>query len=104
MLWDRKLIKEIFGFDYKWEIYTPQEQRKYGYYVLPVLSGERFIGRCEVVADSKKKALLINQVWLEKDIRLTKKLKEELDRCFKRFVKFHELKEMIYSEEMDWQV
>jgi uncharacterized protein YcaQ len=102
MLWDRKLIKELFGFDYKWEIYTPQEQRKYGYYVLPVLRGEQFLGRCEVISDSKQKALVIKNVWLEPGIKPTKKLMEEFDKCFRRFMKFHELKEMIYSNEIYW--
>lgn len=98
MLWDRKLIKELFGFDYKWEIYTPQEQRKYGYYVLPILMGEHFVGRCEVVADYKKKLLNVKNVWFEKGIKPTKKLQGVLDKCFKRFMKFHELKEIVYLE------
>jgi uncharacterized protein YcaQ len=100
MLWDRKLIKELFDFEYKWEIYTPQEQRKYGYYVLPILLGEQFIGRCEVIADSKKKVLLVKHIWFEKEFKMTKKLKEELDRCFQRFMKFHELKEVEYVDEI----
>ncbi len=97
MLWDRKLIKELFDFDYKWEIYTPETQRKYGYYVLPLLSGERFIGRVEVVASTGQNALLVKNIWLEKGIRPTKKLTGELDRCFARFMKFHGLKEVIYE-------
>lgn len=101
MLWDRKLIKEIFDFDYKWEIYTPQEQRKYGYYVLPVLMGDRLTGRCEVVADSKQKTLMVKNIWLESGVKSTKKLKEDLDRCFKRFMKFHSLSEIIYAEHIE---
>jgi uncharacterized protein YcaQ len=97
MLWDRKLIKELFDFDYKWEIYTPEVQRKYGYYVLPVLSGERFIGRAEVISAVKRDALLVKNLWLEKGIKPTKKLSAELDRCFTRFMKFHGLKELIYE-------
>ncbi len=97
MLWDRKLIKELFNFDYKWEIYTPQEQRKYGYYVLPVLMKDAFIGRCEVIADSRRKALVVKNIWLEKGVRSTKKLREELERCFKRFMKFHGMKDIIYE-------
>ena len=54
MLWDRRLILALFGFDYKWEIYTPQDQRKYGYYVLPVLYGDSLVGRIEMVRDKKE--------------------------------------------------
>lgn len=99
MLWDRKLIKELFGFDYKWEIYTPAEQRKYGYYVLPILMGERFIGRCEVIAEHKRKTLLVKRVWLEKDVKPTKTLQRELERCFLRFMKFHELQDVEYKDD-----
>lgn len=97
MLWDRKLIKELFDFDYKWEIYTPEAQRKYGYYILPVLSGERFIGRVEGISATKQKALLVKNIWLEEGIKPTKKLAGELDRCFTRFMKFHGLKEIRYE-------
>ncbi len=97
MLWDRKLIKELFDFDYKWEIYTPEVQRKYGYYVLPVLSGERFIGRVEVISSVKQDALLVKNLWLERGVKPTKKLIGELKRCLIRFMKFHGLKEIIYE-------
>jgi uncharacterized protein YcaQ len=96
-LWDRKLVKELFAFDYKWEIYTPQEQRKYGYYVLPILSGENLIGRTETIADSKEGVLRVKNIWLEPGIRSTKKLEKELERCFIRFMKFHMLQEIIYD-------
>ena len=99
MLWDRKLIKELFDFDYKWEIYTPEAERKYGYYVLPVLLGDRLIARVEVVVLHKKKALTVKHLWLEKGIRPTKKLYGVLERCFERFMKFHGLQELIYEEE-----
>ena len=89
MLWDRKLIKAIFEYQYKWEIYTPQVERKYGYYVLPILSGERLIGRVEIVNEKKNKCLVIENIWLEDGIRQTKKLSADLDRCFNRFAKFN---------------
>jgi uncharacterized protein YcaQ len=98
MMWDRKLIKELFDFEYKWEIYTPEEQRKYGYYVLPILQGEQFIGRCEVIADSKKKILVVKNIWFENNVKPTKKMYAELDRCYQRFMKFHELQEISYED------
>ena len=89
MLWDRKLIKMIFNFDYKWEIYTPTLQRKYGHYVLPVLSGDRFIGRIEIVNDKKLKQLIVKNFWFEDDIVNPDKFVENIYDCIKRFSKFN---------------
>jgi uncharacterized protein len=50
IMWDRKMIGFLFGFDYLWEVYKPASQRKWGYYVLPVLAGDRFVARCDVWA------------------------------------------------------
>lgn len=46
-LWDRKGVQHIFSFDYIWEVYKPEPQRRWGYYVLPVFYGDRFIARCD---------------------------------------------------------
>ena len=89
MMWDRKLIKEIFDFEYKWEIYTPQSERKYGYYVLPILYGERFIGRIEMVYDRKCRKLNVSNIWYESGIKLTKVLEKRLNSAIKRFEKFN---------------
>lgn len=98
MLWDRKLIKTLFDFDYKWEIYTPEKQRKYGYYVLPLLYGERFIGRTEVVRDSKNHSLVVKNIWYEDGIRQSEKLKHSINQCFQCFKNFHGLEEIVFSE------
>ncbi|MBH8579732.1 DNA glycosylase AlkZ-like family protein [Bisbaumannia pacifica] len=45
LMWDRGGVARLFGFDYVWEVYKPQAQRRWGYYVLPVLWGERFVAR-----------------------------------------------------------
>ncbi len=45
LLWDRKAVAHIFGFDYVWEVYKPPAARKWGYYVLPVFYGDRFVAR-----------------------------------------------------------
>jgi uncharacterized protein len=47
VLWDRKGVLQIFDFDYTWEVYKPEQQRKWGYYVLPVFYGDRFIARLD---------------------------------------------------------
>lgn len=90
LLWDRKLIKALFGFDYTWEIYTPAHKRKYGYYTLPLLLGESFAGRVEAVADRKTRCLSVNNVWLEDGVKRTKKFQAALETCLKRFARFND--------------
>lgn len=68
LLWDRKMIKDIFDFDYKWEVYTPKESRKFGHYVLPILYGAEFIGRIEPILQ-KESYLEIKGLWLERGFR-----------------------------------
>ncbi len=55
----------VFGFDYIHEIYLPQNKRKFGYYVLPILWGDRFIGRVDPRLDRRNEKLLINSVHTE---------------------------------------
>ena len=101
MLWDRKLIKVIFNFDYKWEIYTPAATRKYGHYVLPVLSGDRFIGRIEIVNDKKLKQLIVKNFWFEDDVTSKDKFYEDIYDCIKRFSKFNDCESINYQCKID---
>ena len=95
MLWDRKLIRALFGFEYTWEIYTPAVKRKYGFYVLPLLYGEKFAGRVEAVADKKAGVLTLRNLWLEDGVRKTKALQGAIDRCLARFARFNGCNEVI---------
>jgi len=89
MLWDRNLIEALWGYRYSWEIYTPVVKRKYGYYVLPVLCGDRLIGRIEPKVDRKTKTLTVQNVWLEPGVRRTKKLTGQIDRTVQRLARFN---------------
>ena len=91
-LWDRKLIKALFDFQYGWEIYTPPDKRKYGAYVLPVLFGDSFIGRIEVINKRDTKTLIVKNIWYEDGIKQTKKLTSAVDACIKRFARFNDCK------------
>ena len=93
-MWDRRLIKALFGFDYTWEIYTPQEKRQYGYYTLPILYGESFIGRIEAIVERKTSTLVVKNIWYEDRVKQTEKLKNVINSTLKRFAKFNECSEI----------
>jgi uncharacterized protein YcaQ len=67
LLWHRDKLRWLFNFDYIWEVYKVPEQRKYGYYVLPVLYGERFIARLDPALDRKAKRFTLRNWWWEPD-------------------------------------
>jgi uncharacterized protein YcaQ len=64
-MWDRRLVEHLFGFDYLWEVYVPQQKRRWGYYVLPILFGDRLVGRIEPRFERKSKTLHILGIWFE---------------------------------------
>lgn len=88
LLWDRRLIAAIFGFEYIWEVYKPIQHRKYGYYVLPILYGDTFVARFEPGRDKRTGNLVIINWWWESGIEPTPDMLAELKRCFRRFMQF----------------
>ena len=89
LMWDKVLILALFDCRYSWEIYTPAAKRKYGYYTLPVLFGDMFVGRIEAVPDRKNGILEVKGIWLEPGIRKTVKLNKALERTLAGFAKFN---------------
>lgn len=90
LFWDKALVAALWGFQYSWEIYTPADKRKYGYYTLPILWGGDFIGRIEAAADQKNGTLRVKNVWYEPGVRQTQKLRRTLDRTLRRFARFND--------------
>jgi uncharacterized protein YcaQ len=88
LLWDRKFIKNLFQFEYTWEVYKRPQDRKYGYYVLPVLFGTEFVARFEPVFDKKKRVLNIKNWWLEEGVVFTEDMKEAIRKCTEDFAGF----------------
>jgi hypothetical protein len=65
LLWDRPFLKKLFDFDYVWELFTPPVKRRWGWYVLPILFRDRFVGRIEPRIDRTQSRLEILNVWWE---------------------------------------
>jgi uncharacterized protein YcaQ len=64
-VWDRDLLRSLFDFDYVWEVYVPARKRRWGYYVLPVLYGDRLVGRVEPRIERSSGALRVLGLWWE---------------------------------------
>jgi uncharacterized protein YcaQ len=69
LAWDRQLLRSLFGFDYVWEVYVPQPKRRWGYYVLPLLFGDRLVGRIEPRIDRASGSVRILGAWWEPGFR-----------------------------------
>jgi uncharacterized protein YcaQ len=77
LIHDRNRAEAIWGFYYRLEMYVPRAKREYGYYVLPVLAGDRVAGRIEPVHDRKAKTLRVLGMWWEtKPVPVQKPLRD----------------------------
>jgi uncharacterized protein YcaQ len=65
LLWDTALLSSLFGFDYVWEGFFPPAKRRWGYYVLPIVFGDSFVGRIEPRIDRDRARLEVLNVWWE---------------------------------------
>jgi uncharacterized protein YcaQ len=69
LIYDRDRAEALFGFHYRLEMFVPKAKRQYGYYVLPILRGDRVIGRIEPIVDRKAGVLRVKGVWWEPGVK-----------------------------------
>lgn len=84
----RKRLKEIFNFDYQIECYVPEAKRKYGYYCLPVMYGEKFISRIDAKAFREKNTFVIKNQYFEYDTLLNAEKKKKYFKKIAEFASF----------------
>ncbi len=65
LIWERSRTRRLFGFDYRIEVYTPEPDRKYGYFVLPLLLGDQLVARLDLKADRKTSTLRVGAAFIE---------------------------------------
>jgi uncharacterized protein len=65
LVWDRDFLRRCYDYDYVWEVYVPAAKRRWGYYVLPIIFGDRLVGRIEPRIDRRTDTLRIVGVWWE---------------------------------------
>jgi len=98
LLWNRKRIQKLFGFESKLEIYLPMEKRVYGYYHLPVLYGDRLVARVNPKMDRQNNIMIIRGYWLEEGFKPSENYQDKLEKTIEDFASFHG------TEEISWQL
>jgi uncharacterized protein YcaQ len=101
LLWSRNLIERLFGFKYVWEVYKPAHQRQYGYYVLPVLYGDRFVARFDPKLDREGGALTILSWHWEPGESLTDDLTNALRDALVHFSAYLSVAQVITADGVD---
>jgi uncharacterized protein YcaQ len=99
ILWDRKGVQQIFDFDYIWEVYKPEPQRRWGYYILPVMYGDRFVAR----VDSRQEgnAWVISRWWWEEQVTPDEPLLAALTTAATHFLHYLRAERIIVDESVD---
>lgn len=93
----RERTNRVFNFDYSHEMFLPQNKRKFGYYVLPILWGDRFIGRVDPLMDRKNEKLLINSIHAEPGAPSDKEVSTKIGQTIERLAEFLGAKEVEYT-------
>jgi len=88
LMWDRNMLRWVFDFDYVWEVYKPAAQRRFGYYVLPILYGDRFVARMDPSFDRERRELTINNWWWEDGIEVSDEMQSALVGRLKEFMAY----------------
>jgi uncharacterized protein YcaQ len=65
LIWDRPLLASLFGFDYVWDLFFPPAKRRFGWYVLPIIFRDRFVGRIEPRIERDEGAVQLIGLWWE---------------------------------------
>lgn len=95
---DRVRLARLFGFDYTVEMFVPAAKRQWGYYIYPLLEGDRFVGRIEAKGDRAKGTLTISKFWTEADRLRTDKRTTRLEAELARLARLAGLDEVVWAE------
>lgn len=89
VVWDRERASELFGFDYTLECYTPEAKRRYGYFVLPILVGNRLVGRLDAKAHRREGVFEVKALYLEDGVAADEALAQSVARAIDDCARWH---------------
>lgn len=97
LVWDRARARETFGFDYRLECYTPAPKRQYGYFTLPILHGDRLVGRLDPKARRKDGVFEVKSLYLEPGVRVSDELVACVARALAECASWHKTPEVVIT-------
>jgi len=100
LICDRKRTEQLFNFHFRFEVYAPKDKRKYGCYVMPILRGDRLIGRVDPVIDRGRRCLTISAVYVEPDIEVTDKTVEAVADSVRELAGFLGAEKIAYGQQV----
>ena len=101
---DRARLKRLFGYDYRIEIFVPAAKRVWGYYVYPLLEGDRMIGRLSAKADRNAGTLTVDRLWSEPGIAWTPARFARLEAELVRFARLANVSEVLWADEANMDI
>jgi uncharacterized protein YcaQ len=95
---DRKRAERLFGFFYRIEIFVPEPKRQYGYYVFPLMEGDRLVGRVDMKAERDRDRLHIKALWPERGVRFGRARMAKLDTALARSARLAEVAQVSFED------
>lgn len=98
LICDRDRTEQLFDFRFRIEIYVPKAKRQYGYYVLPILHGDRLVGRMDSTMDRKRSRYTIHQIYLEPGVSWTSTLRRSIESAIEELALFLGANDIVYPQ------
>ncbi len=95
---DRKRTERLFGFHYRIEVFVPAAKRRYGYYVFPLLEGERLVGRIDMKHERERGELRVKGLWLEPKVKLSAARRDRLEAELERQRRFTGAERVVFEK------
>ncbi|MBW4706176.1 winged helix DNA-binding domain-containing protein [Roseobacter sp. YSTF-M11] len=95
---DRKRAERLFGFDYRIEIFVPEPKRRYGYYVFPIMEGDRLVGRVDMKAFRDRDTLQVRALWPEPKVRWGKGRQSAFETELSRIVRLADVSQIAFDD------